>query len=89
MSKIAIDVVLLPPKSVMAFALQKNKALLTGMNDITVLDEETCVPHISLCMGAIETSKLKQVQKALKKAVDSLQPLNLKCILTHQRRKLK
>src|SRR5690606_19263597 len=77
MTKIAIDIVLVPPKEIIDFALRKNREMLTGVGDIIVLDEKTCVPHVSLCMGVIETSELKTVEDILKKTLKKKSPLNL------------
>ena len=54
MSKIAIDVVLLPSDGMTDKAIEANRQLLRGGGDEIVLNKEGCLPHISLAMGCID-----------------------------------
>jgi hypothetical protein len=58
MSRIAVDVVLLPEARITRLAVEANRVLAgTGSSEI-VLDETTCLPHISLAMGVIEAGQV-------------------------------
>lgn len=61
-SKIAIDAVLLPPEEIMDKAIEINSQL---VGDPIKLNKESCLPHISLCMGAVERKKLPKVKKII------------------------
>jgi len=63
MSKIAIDVVLLPPKEIMDLCIKLNKTI-TGFRKIE-LDKEKCLPHISLCMGTLDEKDIPKVRKII------------------------
>lgn len=60
MSKIAVDIVLIPPKDIINKSVEANQGLQTGLNKIP-LDATTHVPHITLAMGVIENEHLAQV----------------------------
>jgi len=59
MSKIAIDVVLLPPEDIMDKAIDINKHL---ADDPIQLDKENCLPHVSLCMGVVDEKNLPKIK---------------------------
>ena len=65
MSKIAIDVVLLPSDKMMDTAIKINKELLKNFEPKIVLDKKKCLPHISLCMGCIYTKEIPKLKKIL------------------------
>ncbi len=65
MSKIAIDVVLLPDEYMNNQAIEVSKRQSGKFNDKIVLHKDNCLPHISLAMGAIESSDLPEVNKIL------------------------
>ncbi len=54
MSKIAVDIVLLPSEEVMDIAIAANRELLKQYPDKIILNKENCLPHISLAMGCID-----------------------------------
>jgi 2'-5' RNA ligase len=62
MGKIAIDVVLLPPEEIMDKAIEVNRKL---EDKKIVLDKNNCLPHISLCMGVVESENLAKVEKVI------------------------
>lgn len=64
MSKIAIDVVLLPDEDVAANALAANHGIVARYGPHIVLDEDH-LPHVSLAMGCIETTDLEPAGKVL------------------------
>ena len=51
MSKIAIDIVLIPPRTIMDKAIEINNQF---VDDPIKLNRKNCLPHISLCMGVIK-----------------------------------
>ena len=62
MAKIAIDVVLLPPKNIMDKAIEINKKF---ADDPIELNKENCLPHISLCMGVLEEENLPKIEEII------------------------
>ena len=65
MVKIAVDVVLLPSEEVAETAIRANRELLKQCPDRIILDEENCLPHISLAMGCIEESAIADIEAIL------------------------
>ena len=61
MSRIAIDVVLLPEERITRLAIETNRRLLGAQAGEIVLDEVTCLPHISLAMGCIEAGRIDAI----------------------------
>lgn len=70
MSRIAVDVVLLPPDEIMDRAIQANAKLVERSGDRIVLNKEDCLPHISLAMGCIDESDIPPVERILKSIAD-------------------
>lgn len=75
--KTAIDVVLLPSRQMAHKAIQINQELLKLAENKIVLNEQDCLPHISLCMGVIENAELLQVQAILSNISRSFAPFQL------------
>ena len=67
MTRIAIDVVLLPSGTMMNRAIEINKELLKKNENKIVLHKEKCLPHISLCMGCINEDKIPEIKNILDK----------------------
>ena len=65
MTKIAIDIVLLPSEEVMDKAISANRELLTQNPDKIILNKENCMPHISLAMGCISQSQISDAEEIL------------------------
>lgn len=76
MSKIAIDVVLVPDKKMSDQAIDLNNQL-TGNNHRKIELGEKCLPHISLCMGLVDEQNLNKVSKILADIGRQSNPLNL------------
>ncbi|MBU4369808.1 2'-5' RNA ligase family protein [Patescibacteria group bacterium] len=74
MSKIAIDIVLLPPENIMDKAIEINNELI---DDPIKLNKENCLPHISLCMGVIEEKDLLRAKEILNKIGKDFSKLSL------------
>lgn len=60
MTKIAIDIVLLPPEEIMNKAIEINQQL---ADDGIKLNKKDCLPHISLCMGVISEEDLPEINQ--------------------------
>ena len=65
MSKIAIDVVLLPSEEITDRAVAANRELLKQYPDKIILNKENCLPHISLAMGCIDQTQISDAEEIL------------------------
>lgn len=63
--KTAIDVVLLPSSEMTSKAFEINRALLKTAERKIVFDQQSCLPHISLCMGVIDNTNLPEAMRLL------------------------
>ena len=61
MSRIAIDIVLLPSKKMMNTIIEINKELLRTNRNKIILGTKTNLPHISLCMGGIDENEVPKI----------------------------
>jgi 2'-5' RNA ligase len=78
---IAADVVLLPPEEVMDTAVRINGELVEKTGDASiVLDNEKCLPHVTLAMGCVEEEDLDHIDKILRSIAEDLLPITLKTI---------
>ena len=66
MSRIAIDVVLLPDAGMTERAIQANRELVRQYGEKIVLDKQKCLPHISLAMGCLDQGDLTAAAGLLK-----------------------
>ncbi|MCK4554854.1 hypothetical protein KAU19_07940 [Candidatus Parcubacteria bacterium] len=69
MSKIAIDVVLLPNEEMTDKAIEVSKKQSEKYNDKILLNQENCLPHVSLAMGVINKNDIKKVSRILDEIV--------------------
>jgi 2'-5' RNA ligase len=75
---VAVDVALLPPDPVMDEAIRINQALIAGNSDGEVrLDRQTCIPHITVAMGAVRREKLREVETAVGRIARHCTPMTL------------
>ncbi len=65
MSRIAVDVVLLPDETMTDRAIEINAQLVKKFGSEIVLNKGSCLPHISLAMGCIEEADITTVEKVL------------------------
>lgn len=65
MAKMAIDVVLLPSQEMADRAIEANRGLLKQNAGKIVLDNDNCLPHISLAMGCIDEGDIAEIGKIL------------------------
>jgi len=81
MSKIAVDVVLLPDERMSEIVIEANRQLVGEFSDEIVLDKENALPHISLAMGCIENNDIGTVEKLLNEITAThLVPRKLKAV---------
>lgn len=65
MSKIAIDVVLLPNEKMTNKAVEISTKQSEKSNDKILLNGENCLPHISLAMGVINEIDIEKISRVL------------------------
>jgi 2'-5' RNA ligase len=78
-SKIAVDVVLLPPDEIVDKAFEVNQALIKTFefDNKIVLNKEDCFPHLSLAMGCIKKDDIPEIDTVLKDISESFSPITL------------
>jgi len=76
--KIAMDVVLVPPRPVIDAAILCNKSLAGPDREEIRLGRKDYIPHISLAMGFVRRENMGNVQKIVAGVARSTKPLNLK-----------
>lgn len=77
MTKIAIDVVLLPSEEMMDKAIKINEELLKDYENKIILHKENCLPHISLCMGCIDEKDLPKAKEILDDIANEFKQMDL------------
>ncbi|MBI4094200.1 MAG: hypothetical protein HY436_00120 [Candidatus Liptonbacteria bacterium] len=80
MSKIAVDVVLLPSNEMAEAAVSENERLVRDFKSKIVLNRETCMPHISLAMGVLADEKKSKVEQILAEVVSRLSVMHLTAV---------
>jgi len=65
MSRIAIDVVLLPSDEMTEKAIRANAELVEKFASDIVLNKKSCLPHISLAMGCINKEDVESIGRLL------------------------
>lgn len=64
--KLAIDIVLIPPKDIINLAIETNQKL-EKQNQRIPLHAQKCLPHISLAMAVVEKQNLNSIIKKVEK----------------------
>jgi 2'-5' RNA ligase len=80
MSRIAVDVVLLPDKMMTVRAIELNAELVKKFGKEIVLNKENCLPHISLAMGCIEETDITSIEEVLEKIARKTSLSDLKVV---------
>ena len=80
MSRIAVDIVLLPGETMTDRAIEINAELEKKFGAEIVLNKANCLPHISLAMGCIEEKDIASVEKILEAIARETPPGNLKVV---------
>src|SRR3989344_843043 len=78
MSKLAVDVVILPPDEIMDLSISLNRQLLEQVPSELVLSKDKCLPHITLAMGAAEESDLPKILQITARLAKKHLPINLR-----------
>lgn len=78
MAKVAIDIVLIPPKDIIEKSVLMSRQLFeeTG-NDMVLLNSQACLPHISLAMGCVDEEDLLMIIEKIRKISSEIFPLEL------------
>jgi glycosyltransferase involved in cell wall biosynthesis/2'-5' RNA ligase len=76
-SKIAVDVVLLPPDEIVDKAIEVNQALIKTFDNKIVLNKQNCFPHLSLAMGSIKKDDIPEIDTVLKDIAENFYPITL------------
>lgn len=84
MTKIAINIVLLPAEKIAREIIEINKELLKTNENKIILGKIVNQPHISLCMGGINTIDLPQIIKSIDKISNNFIQLNFQGKLSIQ-----
>lgn len=77
LNKLAVDIVLLPSEEIMGAALRFNQALLRRFEKKIVLDQNHCLPHLSLAMGALKEDDLPAAAQLLEEIASLFPPIRL------------
>ncbi|MBI3805346.1 MAG: 2'-5' RNA ligase family protein [Nitrospirae bacterium] len=77
MTRIACDIVLLPPREIAEAALRLNRALLGRFDPKIVLNQNDCLPHLSLAMGALREEALPAAADLLAEVASHFPPISL------------
>ncbi len=77
MSKIAIDVVLLPPEKIMDICIDINKK---DPNAFSKLNKEDNLPHITLVMGIVDSEELTKIDEILEEVALNFSAIELDII---------
>lgn len=84
MTKIAINIVLLPEEKMAREIIEINKELLKTNKNKIILGKIVNQPHISLCMGGINTIDLPQIIKSIDEISNKFSQLNFQGKLSIQ-----
>jgi len=77
MSRLAVDIVLLPSGPMTDKAIGVNRELVRRYGEKIVLNRENCFPHLSLCMGVLERKDIPAVSKILTRIGKKFFSMNL------------
>lgn len=77
MTRLAVDIVLLPDKAMTDLAITANAGLVKSSASEIVLNKNNCLPHISLAMGCINRDDIDRIAEALRPLAASV-PKKLK-----------
>lgn len=83
MTKIAVDAVVLPCEEVAARVIEANRELLKQCPGRIVLDENGCLPHISLAMGCVDPGEITRIRAILQKLAEKHHPGALRSLGIH------
>lgn len=79
-NKIGVNIVLLPSHEMTQVAIDINNSFSNTADENYVLNDETCIPHITLHMGVINSNDIHNVEKLLEEAASRYSVLDLEGI---------
>lgn len=75
MSKLAIDIALIPPEEILDICVAINQK--PGAGTLSSLNKIDNLPHITLAMAVVERNQLPEVGKRVKRLITGVSPLKL------------
>ncbi|MDP3742635.1 MAG: 2'-5' RNA ligase family protein [Candidatus Micrarchaeota archaeon] len=78
MTKVAVDVALIPPEWVMDKAIEINKRMVEEYNGVLKLGKADFLPHLTLAMGVMDETDLENVAVKLAEITKHFNPLELR-----------
>ncbi len=84
MTKIAINIVLLPSKEMVSKIIEINKELLKTNKNKIILGKTVNQPHISLCMGGVNKIEIPQIIKSINEISNNFTQFNFEGKLSVQ-----
>lgn len=80
MTKIAVDVVLLPSDEMMDRCIEINKELLKQVDNDMRLNKDNCFPHISLVVGIIEEDEVSKIALIMEEIAKNFSTIDLEAV---------
>ncbi len=80
MSRIAVDVVLLPCEAMTDNAIELNRKLQGQFDNGIALNKDSCLPHVSLAMGCVPKERIGEIDKILRAVALRYQRQDLRAI---------
>lgn len=80
MTRIAIDIVIIPPEEIMDLVIAINKKEAKRGNTWGTLGKDDFYPHISLAMGTIKKEDLNKIKEILTKILKNQKPLKVELV---------
>jgi 2'-5' RNA ligase len=80
MDRLAVDIVLLPPDHFISRAIELNRELIRSNPPKIELNNNNCIPHISLAMGVLKHTDREQIVRDLRTIAAEYDPLTIQCI---------
>ena len=77
MTKLAVDIVLLPSEAMMDRAIELNRLLIGHSGQGIILNKKDCLPHISLAMGCMEEEAVPPIHAVLAETAQQFPLLDL------------
>ncbi|HET8761567.1 MAG TPA: 2'-5' RNA ligase family protein [Nitrospiria bacterium] len=77
MGVLALDVVLIPDAELLSAAITLNRALQGVPDAPIVLDQATCLPHVSLAMGCVREEEISAIANVLDALAAAHPPIEL------------
>ncbi len=77
MSRLAVDVVLLPPDDIMDWVITINRGLKKVSKSHFLLNKTDYIPHITLAMGSINEADVPDIKKKLYEMLSKMKPVQI------------